>query len=51
MIKEIWEIWLEDKGKREKDFQKYLKSRQIKKEIETKSLIEGHLEKANHKDL
>jgi uncharacterized protein (UPF0332 family) len=48
MIKEIWEIWLENKERRELDFQKYLKTRKIKIEKETKELIQGHLEKADH---
>ena len=48
MNKEIWEIWLEDKKRRESDFQRYLERKQIKKEIETKTLIQGHLEKADH---
>ncbi len=46
--KEIWEIWLESKERRELDFQKYLKTKQIKPEKETKELIQGHLEKADH---
>ena len=48
MIKEIWEIWIENEQKREKDFLNYLKSKKIKKEIEIKELIQGHLEKADH---
>src|SRR3989344_1894461 len=32
MAKEIWEIWLEDEERREKDFQKYLKNKKINKE-------------------
>ena len=48
MNREIWEIWLENEKRRELDFQKYLKRRQIKKEAETKELIEGHIEKAEH---
>ena len=47
-MKEIWEIWLEDEKKREKDFATYLKFKQVKKETEIKELVQGHLEKANH---
>jgi len=46
--KEFWEIWMEDKEKRDSDFEAYLKSKKIKKESETKELIEGHLKKADH---
>lgn len=48
MSKEIWEIWLENTERREKDFVKYIESKKIKKEIETKELIQGHLDKAEH---
>lgn len=48
MAKEIWEIWLEDEKRRDKDFQKYLKSKKIKKETEIKELIQGHVDKADH---
>ncbi len=48
MAKEIWEIWLENKERRDKDFQKYILSKKIKKEIETSILVQGHLEKADH---
>lgn len=48
MAKEIWEIWLEDEKRREKDFQKYLKNKKIKKETEIKELVQGHLSKADH---
>lgn len=48
MTKEIWEIWLEDEKRREKDFQKYLMNKKIKKEIEIKELIQGHTNKADH---
>ncbi len=48
MNKEIWEIWLESEKRREFDFQRYLEHKQIKKEIEIKELIEGHIEKADH---
>jgi len=48
MKKEIWEIWIDNKQKREKDFLNYLRLNKIKKEIEIKELIEGHLEKADH---
>jgi len=48
MDKEIWEIWLEDEERRESDFQRYLRLRQIKEETEIKELIEGHIEKADH---
>jgi len=47
-MKEIWEIWIEDKGRREKDFWRYLKSKKIKKETEIKELVQGHLDKADH---
>ena len=39
MNKEIWEIWLEDDHRRNTDFEKYLKSKKIKKEIEVKELV------------
>jgi len=48
MNKEIWEIWLENKGRRESDFQKYLKLKKIKKEIEVRELVQGHIDKADH---
>ena len=48
MGKEIWEIWLENKERRQKDFDKYLKLKKIKKETEIKELIQGHLNKADH---
>ncbi len=48
MAKEIWEIWLENEERRQKDFEKYLKSRKIKTETEIKELVEGHINKANH---
>ena len=48
MRKRIWEIWLEDEGRREADFQEYARSWKIRKETETKELVGGHLEKADH---
>ncbi len=48
MAKEIWEIWLENEERREKDFQKYLMNKKIKKEIEIKELVQGHMDKADH---
>lgn len=48
MNKEIWKVWIKDKVRRENDLMKYLKSKKIKKEIEIKELVEGHLEKADH---
>jgi len=48
MVKEIWEIWLEDKERRENDFQRYLKSKKIKKESEIQELVQGHIDKADH---
>lgn len=48
MNKEIWEIWLENKEKRDHDFQKYIESKKVKKEIEIKELVQGHLDKADH---
>jgi len=48
MTKEIWEIWLENEERREKDFLKYLKNKKIKKEIEIKELVQGHINKADH---
>jgi uncharacterized protein (UPF0332 family) len=48
MTKEIWEIWLENEQKREKAFQRYIKTKKIKKEIETKELVQGHIDKADH---
>ncbi|MEX2017160.1 MAG: HEPN domain-containing protein [Candidatus Pacearchaeota archaeon] len=48
MAKEIWEIWIENEERRQKDFQKYLKSKKIKIETEIKELVEGHINKADH---
>lgn len=48
MNKEIWEIWLEDGKRREKDFQRYLKSKKVKKETEVQELVQGHIDKADH---
>src|SRR3989339_1101357 len=48
MAKEIWEIWIENEKRRQKDFEKYLKSKKIKPELELKELIEGHINKADH---
>ena len=45
---QYWEIWLENKNKLEEDFNKHLEKGSIKKEEQTKELIQGHLEKANH---
>lgn len=47
-MKEIWEMWLENENRREKDFSNYLKSKKIKVEHETKELVQGHIEKADH---
>ncbi|MBS3141126.1 hypothetical protein J4405_03205 [Candidatus Woesearchaeota archaeon] len=48
MAKEIWDIWLEDEKRRIKDFQKYLKSKKVKKETEIQELVKGHIEKTDH---
>lgn len=48
MNKEIWEIWLEDEKRREKDFLRYLKSKKVKKETEVQELVQGHIDKADH---
>lgn len=48
MAKEIWEIWLEKEERRQKDFEKYLKSKKIKIETEIKELVQGHINKADH---
>lgn len=45
---ELWEKWLENSKARDIDFQRYLKSKKVKKETEIKELVEGHLEKADH---
>ena len=47
-MKKLWEIWLDNIERREKDFENYLKNRKIKKEIEIKELVQGHLEKTDH---
>lgn len=47
-MSEQWELWLEDEARRDADFLHYLKSKKVKKEKETKELIRGHLEKADH---
>src|SRR3989338_1519347 len=48
MTKEIWEIWLENEERRQKDFEKYLTSKKIKVETEIKELVQGHINKADH---
>lgn len=48
MTNEIWEKWLENEERKEKDFQKYLKNKKIKKETEIKELVQGHINKADH---
>ena len=48
MAKEIWEIWLENEERRQKDFEKYLTSKKIKAETEIKELVQGHINKADH---
>ena len=48
MTKEIWEIWLENEERRQKDFKRYLKSKKIKTETEIKELVDGHINKADH---
>lgn len=48
MTKEIWEIWLENEERREKDFQRYLKLKKIKQEVEIQELVQGHIDKADH---
>ena len=48
MAREIWEIWLKSEERREKDFQRYLNSKKIKKETEIKELVQGHINKADH---
>jgi len=48
MAKEIWEIWLENEERRQKDFERYINSRKIKTETEVKALVQGHLNKADH---
>lgn len=48
MTKEIWEIWIENEERRQKDFEKYLRLKKIKTETEIKELIEGHISKADH---
>lgn len=35
-MKEQWELWVEDKARRDRDFLTYLKSKKVKKEEETK---------------
>ncbi|MDP2750200.1 MAG: HEPN domain-containing protein [Nanoarchaeota archaeon] len=48
MDKQFWGIWMKDEKIREHDFQEYLKSKKIKAEKETKELVIGHLDKADH---
>jgi len=48
MAKEIWEMWLENEERRQKDFEKYLASKKIKAETEIKELVQGHIDKADH---
>ena len=47
-MKPFWGNWLENKEKREQDFEEGLVSKKIRKETQTKELIQGHLEKADH---
>jgi len=47
-VKQLWEIWLENEQRRDKDFQRYIEIKKIKKETEIKELVQGHLEKADH---
>ena len=48
MAKEIWEIWLKNGERREKDFQRYINNKKIRKETEIKELVQGHINKADH---
>lgn len=48
MAKQIWEIWIENHKRMKRDFEKFMKSRRIKLEMETKDLVKGHIEKAEH---
>ena len=48
MAKEIWEIWLENEERRQKDFEKYLRLKKIKTEKEIKELVQGHIKKSDH---
>src|SRR3989338_2815340 len=48
MDKKIWEIWIDNEEIRQKDFERYLKSKKIKAETEIKELVQGHINKANH---
>ena len=48
MRKRPWEIWLESEARREADFQEYLGSWKIRIETQTKELVQGHLQKADH---
>ena len=47
-MRELWEIWIENEKRRDKDFQRYLKLKKIKKETELGVLVKGHIEKAEH---
>jgi AAA+ ATPase superfamily predicted ATPase len=44
----FWEVWFENDKKVKEDFNNYLETKKIKKEIEVKDLIEGHIQKADH---
>lgn len=48
MAKELWEVWLENEQRRNADFQRYLKLKKIKSELEISELIQGHSDKAEH---
>jgi len=48
MRKQPWEIWLENESRRDSDFREHCIKGKITKEKETKELIQGHLEKADH---
>lgn len=39
---------MENRAKREMDFQRYLLSRKVKKETQVRELVRGHMEKADH---
>jgi len=46
--KSFWEAWLEDEKKMAEDFKNYIRAKKIKKEVEVKELVEGHIQKADH---
>jgi uncharacterized protein (UPF0332 family) len=48
MTKQIWELWIKNKKRLDADFQRHIKVKKIKRELDPEYLVRGHLEKADH---